>query len=201
MEVKMKLFILLSFVTLLSACDIFPGAAYRAQYIPELVNNSKESMSVYLIFQEIRDDGFLAVYHKKLTPGGSIPVWLNNYDGFGYVLGSYEFRIKEVFVAKESECLDEIQKYRAKGDQNNSYFKTKEKLDMFLASCPTLFKFSEKDIYDIWKGLPRQGRSCILLNSDKTVKAITVDAVRACGNDQRRPVDPKGSQTSSTKVR
>lgn len=167
-------FIFLLSITL-SACDVSPGIAYREKYTPEFVNNSEEDMDVYLVFQAARDNGFLAVYHEKLTPGSSLPIWLNNYDGMGYVLGSYKFRIKESLVTRDGQCTAAIRKYRTKGDPNNSYFDTQENLDMFLASCPVLFKFSEKDVYDIWNGLPRQGGSCVFLSADKMLKAINVN--------------------------
>lgn len=167
-------FIFLLSITL-SACDVSPGIAYREKYTPEFVNNSEENMDVYLVFQAARDNGFLAVYHEKLTPGSSLPIWLNNYDGMGYVLGSYEFRIKESLVTRDGQCIAAIRKYRIKGDPNNSYFDTQENLDMFLDSCPVLFKFSEKDVYDILNGLPRHGGSCIFLSADKNLKAINVN--------------------------
>lgn len=174
----------------LSACDVSPGIAYREKYTPEFVNNSEENMDVYLVFQAARDNGLLAVYHEKLTPGSSLPIWLNNYDGIGYVLGSYEFRIKESLVTRDGQCIEAIWKYRAQGDPNNSYFDTQENLDMFLASCPVLFKFSEKDVYDIWNGLPRQGGSCILLSADKKLKAINIDEFNV---ETKRNLNPNSS--------
>lgn len=166
-------FIAVFFFCLTGCIDVALNTAHQRTYMPELVNTTGGKLDVILVFKHERDGG-KGLYHVRLPVGASLPVWLDNYEGVGYLLGSYHNVVEEVLILEPGTCTELLARHRREGSSNYGTLMSEAQLSDFLASCRALARISGTELEQIRKAsafYPNDA-TCLMVKDDGTFTLV-----------------------------